>query len=353
MPTLTQDLYRYSHTIGFYAQNGRGFNNPIDVALGRDEMLYVLNRAGSDVEVRMPYKRVTMCTLDEDYLGEFSSGGREDGQLMWPAAIAIDAASNVYISDEALQRISIFDAQGRFLAKWGDRGSGAGMFDRPAGLAFDQDQHLLVVDGLNNRIQRYTKDGRFLGQWGERGHGPGQLNFPWGIAVDHAGAVYVADWRNDRIQKFDPQGGFLTSYGTSGRGDGEFSRPSGVAVDDEGNIYVADWGNERVQILAPDGSFRAKLRGESGLSKWGESYFTANQDELAERRKANLEPELSLSATDDLRQESASIEKFFWGPVAVKVDDQGRLYIVESCRHRIQVYHKTARRSEKAGAVGA
>ena len=75
MATLTQDLYRYSHTIGFYAQNGRGFNNPVDVARGRDGVLYVLNRAGSEVELRMLYKRVTMCTLDEDYLGEFSSGG--------------------------------------------------------------------------------------------------------------------------------------------------------------------------------------------------------------------------------------------------------------------------------------
>ena len=43
----------------------------------------------SDVELRMLYKRVTMCTLDENYLGEFSSGGTEDGQLMWPAAITI------------------------------------------------------------------------------------------------------------------------------------------------------------------------------------------------------------------------------------------------------------------------
>jgi len=340
MATLTHDLYRYSHTIGFYAQNGRGFNNPVDVALGRDGVLYVLNRAGSDVELRMLYKRVTMCTLDEDYLGEFSSGGTEDGQLMWPATITIDAEGNVYISDEALHRISIFDAQGRFLGKWGVRGSGAGMFDRPAGLAFDQDQHLLVVDGLNNRIQRYTKDGRFLGEWGKGGHGPGELNLPWGIAVDRAGAVYVADWRNDRIQKFDAQGGFLASYGISGRGDGEFSRPSGVVVDGEGNIYVADWGNERVQVLSPDGGFLATYRGESGLSKWGESYFIANQDELEERRKANLEPELSLSPLDELREESASIEKFFWGPISVKVDDQGRLYVVESCRHRIQVYRK-------------
>jgi DNA-binding beta-propeller fold protein YncE len=342
MATLTQDLYRYSHTIGFYAQNGRGFNNPVDVAFGRDGVLYVLNRAGSDVEVRMLYKRVTMCTLDEDYLGEFSSGGPEDGQLMWPAAIAIDADGNVYISDEALHRISIFDAQGRFLGKWGVKGSGAGMFDRPAGLAFDRDQNLLVVDGLNNRIQRYTKDGRFLEQWGRGGRGHGELNLPWGIAVDRAGAAYVADWRNDRIQKFDAQGEFLTSYGTSGRGDGKLSRPSGVAVDGEGNIYVADWGNERVQVLGPDGSFLAKFRGESGLSKWGESYFIANQDELEERQKANLEPALSLSPTDDLREESASIEKLFWGPISVKVDEQGRLYVVESCRHRIQVYHKVS-----------
>jgi DNA-binding beta-propeller fold protein YncE len=342
METLTQNQYRYSHTIGFYAQNGRGFNNPVDVALGRDGLLYVLNRAGSDVELRMPYKRVTMCTLDEDYLGEFSSGGTEDGQMMWPTAIAIDAKGNLYISDEALQRISIFDSQGRFLAKWGVKGNAAGMFDRPASMAFDLDQHLLVVDGLNNRIQRYTTDGRFLGQWGQGGHGPGEFNLPWGIAVDRAGDVYVADWRNDRLQKFDAQGKFLASFGASGRGDGQFSRPAGVAVDAEGIIYVADWGNERVQVLSPDGGFLAKLRGESGVSKWGESYFIANQDERQERQKADLEPDLNLSPNDDLREESASIEKFFWGPTAVKIDDQGRLYVVESCRHRIQVYRKTA-----------
>jgi DNA-binding beta-propeller fold protein YncE len=342
MATITKDRYRYSQTVGFYAQTGRGFNNPIDVALGRDGMLYVLNRAGSDIELRMPYKRVTMCTLAEDYLGEFSGGGTEYGQLMWPVAIAIDADERVYISDEALHRISIFDKQGRFLSQWGVKGREAGEFDRPAGIAFDPDQQLLVVDGRNNRIQRYTKDGRFLGQWGSSGRGAGEFNLPWGIAVDRAGVVYVADWRNDRVQKFDARGRFMASYGTSGRGDGELRRPAGVAIDAQGNIYVADWGNERVQVLAPDGSFLTQFRGEAGLSKWSESYFIANQDELEERQKANLEPERNLSPSDDLRQESASIEQFFWGPTAIKVDDQGRVYVVDSCRHRIQVYRQEA-----------
>jgi DNA-binding beta-propeller fold protein YncE len=335
-------VYRYHQTIGFYAQNGRGFNNPVDVALGRDGVLYILNRAGSDVELRMPYKRVTMCTVEEDYLGEFASGGNGDGQLMWPVAIASDAEGRIYISDEALHRISIFDARGRFLAQWGRKGSRDGEFRRPAGIAFDRDGTLLVVDSLNHRVQRYTSDGTFLGSWGRGGSSEGELNLPWGIALDRAGHIYVADWRNDRIQKFDAHGRYLASYGRSGRGEGAFSRPAGVSVDQEGTIYVADWGNHRVQVLRPDGTFQAAFRGEAGLSRWAQDYFIANQDELAERQKANLEPALDVSPTDDLREESASIEKLFWGPTAVKVDDQGRIYVVDSCRHRMQVYRKTA-----------
>jgi hypothetical protein len=95
-----------------------------------------------------------------------------------------------------------------------------------------------------------------------------------------------------------------------------------------------------VQVLGPDGSWQATLRGEAGLSRRAESYFVANQDELEERQRANLEPPLELSPQDERREESASIEKLFWGPVSVKVDDQNRLYVVESCRHRIQVYRK-------------
>lgn len=338
----TETVYRYSHTIGFYAQVGRGFNNPVDVGLGHDGVLYVLNRAGADIELRMPYKRVTMCTVEEDYLGDFGSGGTGDGQLMWPVAIAIDDEGQVYISDEALQRISVFDKRGKYVGKWGIHGRGVGEFDRPAGLAFDQDGNLLVVDGLNNRIQTYTRDGRFLGSWGRAGHGEGEFNLPWGIAVDRIGQIYVADWRNDRVQKFDPQGRYLASFGQPGRGEGAFHRPAGVAVDHEGTIYVADWGNHRIQVLGPDGVFLSQFRGEAGLSKWAQDYFISNQDELEERHKADLEPPLQLSACDDPREESASIEKLFWGPTAVKVDAQGRIYVVDSCRHRIQVYRKEA-----------
>ncbi len=338
----TQSLLQYSHTVGFYAMTGRGFYNPIDVAIRNDGVMYVLNRAGPEVAGRLEFKRVTMCTLEEEFLGDFSSGGAADGQLMWPAAIALDADSNVYISDEALQRISIFDREGNFLTKWGTQGSGEGQFDKPAGLLFDPEGNLLVVDGGNCRVQRYTKEGRFLGQWGGYGAGPGQFNYPWGITSDGAGNIFVADWRNDRIQKFDPDGGHLDSFGTPGDGDGEFNRPASVAIDRDGDIYVADWGNERLQVLSPNGGFRAKLRGESGISKWGQDYFLSNQDELEERHKADLEPHIEPTETDFLRYQSGSVEKLFWGPTSVRIDQRDNIYVVDSCRFRIQVFRKTA-----------
>ena len=338
---VSRATYTYSHTIGFLAIGGdRGFNLPVDVAVSRDGHLYVLNRASPDDRPTIYHKRVTVCTVSEDYLGEFSTGGTGDGQLMWPVSIAIDLDGNVFISDEAVHRISVFDKERRFTDKWGVEGSGDGQFDRPAGIAFDSEDNLLVVDSLNARVLRFTKNGRFLGGWGSRGTGDGQFNMPWGIATDGAGDVYVADWRNDRIQKFDADGAHLATWGTFGRGSGQFSRPSGVAVDREGAIYVADWRNERVQVLDPDGSPRAIIRGQSGFSKWAQDYYLANTVEYGERQKADIEPEPEPPWNPSLREQSAATDKLLWGPISVKVDDEDRVYIVESCRHRIQVYQK-------------
>ena len=347
-----QTSYRYSRTVGTFIfpqnvgeSNLLGFTNPVDLALDCDGALYVLSRGGFG-------KRVTILTLDEDLLGDFGSNGEGDGQMKWPVSLALDRDGNIYVADEALQRISIFDRQGQFLGKWGVHGSGEGEFDRPAGIAFDHDDNLLVVDGFNNRIQKYTKDGRFLGGWGREGRADGEFNVPWGVCVDRSGDVYVADWRNDRVQKFDADGKHLATLGESGTGDGEFRRPSSVAVDEDGDIYIADWGNERVQVLAPDGSFNAKFRGESGLSRWAEDYVRYIENYYEERQKADLEPELDLPPSDEVfREQSASIEKFLWGPTAVKVDAKGLIYIVDSGRHRVQIYSKE--RTSSTGAISS
>ena len=340
----SQDFCSYSHTVGCYVSVGNvdatdpllGFTNPVDLAVSSDGMLYVLNRGRLKV-----LQRVTVMTKSEEHKGDFARSGTGDGKMMWPSSIALDRDDNVYISDEALQRISIFSKHGEFIGKWGTQGEGDGEFDRPAFIAFDNDDNLLVSDGLNNRIQRYTKDGRFLNSWGRKGAADGEFNMPWGIAVDRDGDVYVGDWRNDRVQKFDAEGKHLASWGVSGQGDGEFRRPAGVAVDDEGNVYVADWDNDRVQVLGPDGSFITKLRGESTLSKWAQDYVTYWENYTEQREAADLEPELDpLTYDDTFREESARIDNRLWGPTSVKLDDEGNIYVVDSCRYRVQVYRK-------------
>jgi len=141
------------------------------------------------------------------------------------------------------------------------------------------------------------------------------------------------------VQKFDPSGRYLDQWGSSGDAEGQFNRPSGIAVDPDGNIYVCDWGNERVQVLSPSGQVLDSFRGDSVTSTWATAYFEANPDEGAARLAADLEPQVS-PRSDIQRETSANVEKLLWGPTSVKLDDQGRIYIVDSLRHRLQIYQR-------------
>jgi DNA-binding beta-propeller fold protein YncE len=270
--------------------------------------------------------------VDEEYVTEFGRGvaaeqagaDAPDGRFMWPTAIALDKAGNVYVSDEWYNRISIFTKDGDWLGKWGTPGNGDGELNRPSGMAFDADDNLYVVDSMNSRVQRFTKDGKFLAKWGMTGSGEGEFNMPWGIDIDAEGDVYVTDRRNDRVQKFTADGHFLMQFGTSGSGDGELSRPTGIAVDQSGTIYVADWHNDRVQVFDADGNFVTMLLGEATISKWGKEKLDANAEMWLQRQKA----------------QGLEREKQLWGPTAVDVDSENRLFVAESVRSRVQVYRK-------------
>ena len=334
--TFTLD---YVKTIGIVNNgfNGRGFANPYDVKISKDGRIFVLNRCDP---ARARAIRIGICNLDEEYLGEFGYGnGTGDGQLEWPVSMAFDSAERLYITDEYNHRVSVYDIAGKFLSKWGTLGSGDGEVNGPAGIAIDSDDNVYIVDQHNSRVQKFTTDGRYLLQWGEEGSRDGQFNLPWGIAVDATGDVYVADWRNDRIQKFTTDGRFLATFGESGDGDGQFARPSGIVVEPEGYIYVADWGNERVQVLDSDGGFVLKLRGQGTLSKWAEEFFASNPDERVERDRSELVKPLP-SHIDTAYHISSQIEPYFWGPVSVNLDREGRLYVSETNRHRLQIYQK-------------
>ena len=331
------DFLVYSHTVGLRTVLGRGFQYPSDTGIGNDGMVYTVNRA-TDPDL-LTGVRVTVYELYGEFSHVFGSGGEGEGQMTWPTAIEIDSRDRVYVSDEDSNLISVFETSGKFLFRWGEHGSGEGQLDGPSGMAFDAEDNLYVVDHHNNRVQKFTADGKFLSAFGSEGSGNGQFNLPWGVTIDSQGDLFVADWRNDRVQKLSPEGKFIASYGSTGQGDGEFRRPSGVAVDGEGYIYVSDWGNERVQVLGPHGEFIAKYRGEATLSTWADEYMESNVEERVARARANMEPDIDYFE-ETAHEESSHIEKYFWAPTAVTLDGDGRLFITESNRQRVQVYER-------------
>ena len=326
----------YSHTIGLSTMDGRGFYYPVDTLVGSDGKLYTISRS---LEGDTRGVRVTIYDIDSEYYGTFASYGETAGKFVWPVAITQDSQDNIYLSDEDLNTITVFDTSGNVVHNWGETGSGPGQLDGPAGIAFDREDRLYIADQHNHRIQVCTPDGSMITNFGSRGAGECQFDLPWGVATGSDGTVYVADWHNDRIQRLTPDGQFIASFGRSGRGDEQLFRPSAVAVDDEDYVYVADWGNERVVIFDPEGGLVQNLRGEATDSKWAEAFLSINLEEAAARSRANMEPEIEYF-NDDPHEESSHIEKFFWAPTSVKLDSEGRLYVTESNRHRIQIYER-------------
>ena len=116
----------------------------------------------------------------------------------------------------------------------------------------------------------------------------------------------------------------LVKFEVSSNGVGSLKGPSGVAVDSDGDVYVTDWGNHRVQIYAADGQYITALVGDAQQpSPWTQTYIDANPEMLKARHRVDMEPEWR-----------------FRRPVAVNVDPEDRIIVLESYRHRLQIYNK-------------
>lgn len=308
----------------------------VSLALGAGDTLYAVNRGWEQIQNVSATRtqlgtRIGKFTIgpvlgDEEFVADFSKPGTNPGELMWPAGIALDSRENVYVTDEWLNRISIFDKDGTFLSYWGTSGSDDGELTGPSGIAIDRRDVLYIVDSRNHRMQTFSKDGQFLSKWGSLGSAPGQFNAPWGIRLDHQGNVYVADHKNHRVQKFTPDGQFMMQFGSYGSGKGQLNRPTDVAIDPEGDVYVCDWANHRIQIFDPEGKAITSLRGDAQeLSKWAKLTLEASPDSMKRRREVR-----SLEA-----------EWRFSFPTAVVFDDHyGRLIVSDTQRNRLQIYNK-------------
>jgi sugar lactone lactonase YvrE len=164
--------------------------------------------------------------------------------------LAIDDNDRLFVSDPGLHHILVFDANHK-----AEDVITEGMVE-PGGLTLDRENRLLyVADVALDQVLVYDADSfKLLRKIGTTGHDhelttPGDFAKPSGVAVDQDGNLYVCDTLNNRIEIFDADGKFMSTFGKAGDGPGYFSRPKGVTIDSDGHIWVADGMQDRVQVF--------------------------------------------------------------------------------------------------------
>lgn len=178
----------------------------------------------------------------------------------WLNGLAIDDDDRVFVADGKLHHVLILNAKHEVEDQISD-----GLVD-PVGLALDTtNRFLYVVDTQQDQVLVYDADSlKLLRRMGTGGKNhflttPGDFAAPQGVAVDADGNVYVTDTLNNRVEIFDADGNFISAFGKNGDGPGSFARPKGIALDSDGHIWVADEMQDRLQVFDKDGQLLTYL----------------------------------------------------------------------------------------------
>lgn len=253
---------------------------PGNVFVDQKERLYIADPGASRVTVIDLKTADVMNVLrtPEDYLDS-------------PVGVAADAAGRIYISDSVLNKVFVFDQQGKYISLF------EGEFKRPTAIAVDNTRsRIYVADTAEHVINVYSAEGKRIKTIGHPGSLPGEFNFPSHLFVDSEGLLYVTDFMNFRVQVFSAEGDFLFSIGSLGDAMGNLDKPKGVAVDSDGNIYVVDSIKDRVKIFNRKGELLLPF-GQEGM---------------------------------DLGQ--------FWLPSGIFIDKANRIFVADTFNGRVQVF---------------
>jgi DNA-binding beta-propeller fold protein YncE len=221
---------------------GGTFNEPWDVAIGKDGSIYVSDTWNH---------RVQKFTADGEFVkmwGYFGQGEAPDA--FWgPRGLAVDKNGRLYVMDTGNKRVVIFDPDGNFITQFGSAGVEKGQFDEPVGISLDDLGNVYITDTWNQRVQVMAPNNNgmeytpFLAWDVTAWAGQSLDNKPF-IAVSPVNNhVFITDPEKPRVLEFDAQGTFLTGWGDYSSGPDGFGLASGVAVTQDGFVWVSDGGN--------------------------------------------------------------------------------------------------------------
>lgn len=190
----------------------------------------------------------------------------------------------------------------------GNRGTGVGEFNKPRSVAVDTNDNLYVVD-MTGRVQKFSPAGKFLGLWQMPETDKGK---PKGMSRDRAGNIIVLEPHYSRVSHFTPSGQLVAQWGRHGTNDGALAFPRAIAVNSQGEIFASEYGLvERVQRFSAYGRQHLATLGEEG-----------------------------------------ALPGQFNRPEGLGIDSQDRIYVADSCNHRIQLFSASGQYVTNYGRAG-
>jgi len=171
-------------------------------------------------------------------------------------------------------------------------------------------------------VQKFSTNGDFLLLWQmpqiERGK-------PKGMGRDRAGNIIVVEPHYSRVNIFSTAGKLLAQWGEHGTNFGQLTLPRGVAVDSHSDFFVSEYQEaERVQKFVFDPPL--------------------GPGESAGVRKPRCIASLGHAGNGPGEFNRAE---------GVCVDAQDRLYVADSCNHRIQVFGPDGKFLRAYGRAGS
>ncbi len=267
-------------TSGYTGDGGPAINakmvSPYSVATDRKGNLFICDPGKNVV------RKVNSAGIISTYAGRGVPGFSGDGgladtaRLSTPTAIATDKYGNLYIADEANNRIREVDTNrvittiaGTDIASFfGDGGAAIlAEFNQPDGICTDTAGNIYISDKNNYRIRKIdaalnisTVAGNGVGGYSGDGTAAifSSINAPMGITTDRFGNLYIEE--SNYIRKVNNAGIISTVAGNGAAGyygDGQQailaeiseSVNAGMVTDTSGNLLIPDFGNNRVREI--------------------------------------------------------------------------------------------------------
>lgn len=257
-------------------------------------------------------RKVNTSGIISTFAGNTVAGYSGDGSLAtsaklnYPTGVAVDANGNVYIADKnnsVIRKVNtsgiITTIAGTSVAGYtGDGGlATSAKINLPAAVATDAAGNVYISDTYNHAIRKVSTSGIITTVAGGNGIGytgdgsvatSAEFNFPWGLTVDNSGNIFVGDEHNHVIRKVNTSGIITTvaGTGTSGyTGDGGLATAAklnvcnGVVSDAQGNLYISDVSNNVIRMVNTSGVITTIAgTGVSGYSGNGGSATLAQLD---------------------------------------------------------------------------